>query len=130
GSLEVRDVQRQGDAIAHYGRVVEGTLRQGEEVRVEVDSAARWATMRHHSATHLLHRALREVLGEGATQAGSYVAPDTCTFDFSLDRAVSREELDTVFGIVNHAVRDDLPRVTRVMSLEQARQSGAMQLFG
>ncbi|MEA2683385.1 MAG: alanyl-tRNA synthetase [Chloroflexota bacterium] len=130
GTLEVRDVQKQGEAYAHYARVTSGILRVGDEVRAEVDEAARWATMRHHSATHLVHRALREVLGEGATQAGSYVAPDSCTFDFSLDRAVSREELDSVFGIVNRAVRDDIQRSTRVMPLEQARASGAMQLFG
>jgi len=129
-TLEVRDVQKQGDAYAHYAQVVEGSIAVGDEVRVEVDNEARWATMRHHSATHLVHRALREVLGEGATQAGSYVAPETCTFDFSLDRAVSREELEAVFGIVNRVVRDDLQRVTAVMPLAEARQSGAMQLFG
>jgi alanyl-tRNA synthetase len=130
GSAAVRDVQRQGNAVAHYARVVEGTLRAGDEVRVEVDGGSRWATMRHHSATHLVHRALREVLGERATQAGSYVAPDTCTFDFSLDRAVSGAELDAVFGIVNRVVRDDIPRTTRLMPLAEARESGAMQLFG
>jgi alanyl-tRNA synthetase len=130
GTLEVRDVQKQGDAFAHYARVVEGTVATGEDVRVEVDAEARWATMRHHSATHLVHRALREVLGEGATQAGSYVAPDTCTFDFNLDRALSGSELDAVLGIVNRSVREDLARLTRVMPLAEARHSGAMQLFG
>jgi alanyl-tRNA synthetase len=130
GTVEVRDVQRQGDAHAHYGVVVSGDLKVGEEVQVEVDHEARWATMRHHSATHLLHKALRTVLGEGATQAGSYVAPDTCTFDFNLDRAVSADEMDAVFRIVNRAVRDDLPKTTDVMPLEDARRSGAMMLFG
>jgi alanyl-tRNA synthetase len=70
------------------------------------------------------------VLGDGATQAGSYVAPDTCTFDFNLDRAVSADEMDAVFRIVNRAVRDDLPKTTDVMALEDARRSGAMMLFG
>jgi alanyl-tRNA synthetase len=130
GTVEVRDVQRQGDAHAHYGVVVSGELLVGEEVQVEVDHEARWATMRHHSATHLLHRALQTVLGDGATQAGSYVAPDTCTFDFNLDRAVSADEMDAVFRIVNRAVRDDLPKTTDVMALEDARRSGAMMLFG
>ncbi|MFN2462279.1 MAG: alanine--tRNA ligase [Candidatus Dormibacteria bacterium] len=130
GIIEVRDVQRQGDAHAHYGRMAEGTVRVGEKVRVEVDAQARWATMRHHSATHLVHRALREVLGEGATQAGSYVAPDSTTFDFVLDRAVSPEELGTVFATVNRFVREDVARETRVMPLEEARRTGAMQLFG
>jgi alanyl-tRNA synthetase len=130
GTLEVRDVQRQGEAHAHYARVTEGRLRVGDEVRVEVDATARWATMRHHSATHLVHRALREVLGEGATQAGSYVAPGSCTFDFSLERAMSAAELGTVLSIVNREVREDLPRHTRLMPLDEARQSGAVQLFG
>ena len=130
GTLDVRDVQKQGEAFGHYARVTEGRLAVGDEVRVEVDAAARWATMRHHSATHLVHRALREVLGEGASQAGSYVAPDSCTFDFSLGRAVTPSELEAIFRIVNRSVRDDIPRETRVMSLEEARQSGAIQLFG
>jgi alanyl-tRNA synthetase len=86
--------------------------------------------MRHHSATHLVHKALRTVLGEGATQAGSYVAPDTCTFDFNLDRAVLPEELDSVFRIVNRKVREDLPREVHLMRLEDARRGGAMMLFG
>ncbi|MFN2465388.1 MAG: alanine--tRNA ligase [Candidatus Dormibacteria bacterium] len=130
GSAEVRDVQKQGEAIAHYARIIEGVLRVGDEVRLEVDGTARWSTMRHHSATHLVHAALRGVLGEGATQAGSYVAPDACTFDFSLDRAVSPAELEAVFGIVNRHVREDIARTTRLMPIDEARQSGAMQLFG
>jgi alanyl-tRNA synthetase len=130
GTIEVRDVQRQGQAHAHYGVIASGDLSVGEQVQVEVDPEARWATMRHHSATHLVHKALRTVLGESATQAGSYVAPDTCTFDFNLDRAVSADEMDAIFRIVNRAVRDDLPKTTDVMALEDARRSGAMMLFG
>ena len=129
GSVEVRDVQHQGDANAHYGRVTGGRIRAGDEVTAEVDADARWATMRHHSATHLLPPPCAGCWG-GATQAGSYVAPDACTFDFTLDRAVARDELEAVFGLVARAVRDDVPRVTRVMALEDARRSGAMQLFG
>jgi alanyl-tRNA synthetase len=130
GTVEVRDVQRQGEAYAHYGVVSSGVVRVDDEVQVEVDRETRWSTMRHHSATHLLHKALRTVLGEGATQAGSYVAPDTCTFDFNLDRAVTGDELAAVFRIVNRAVRDDLLRSTDMMALEDARRSGAMMLFG
>ena len=130
GTVEVRDVQRQGEAHAHYGVVSSGAISTGEEVQVEVDEEARWSTMRHHSATHLVHRALRIVLGENATQAGSYVAPDTCTFDFNFERAVSPDELDAAFRIVNRTVRADIPRTTRQMSLEEARRSGAMMLFG
>src|SRR5258708_27091907 len=130
GTIEVRDVQRQGEAYAHYGIVSSGVVKVDEEVQVEVDRETRWSTMRHHSATHLVHKALRTVLGDGATQAGSYVAPDTCTFDFNLDRAVGGDELDAVFRIVNRAVRDDLPKSTDVMALEDARRSGAMMLFG
>src|SRR5258708_18956927 len=130
GTIEVRDVQRQGEAYAHYGIVSSGVVKVDEEVQVEVDRETRWSTMRHHSATHLVHKALRTVLGDGATQAGSYVAPDTCTFDFNLDRAVGGDELDAVFRIVNRAVRDDRPKSTDVMALEDARRSGAMMLFG
>ena len=130
GSVEVRDVQRQGDAFAHYGRVASGRLAVGDEVRAAVDADARWATMRHHSATHLLHRALREVLGQETHQAGSYVAPDSCSFDFTFNRAPTAGELDAVFSMVNRAVREDLVRQTREMALEEARQGGAMMLFG
>ena len=130
GTVEVRDVQRQGEAHAHYGVVASGQVAVGEKVQAEVDEEVRWATMRHHSATHLVHKALRGVLGEGATQAGSYVAPDTCTFDFNLDRSVLPEEMDSVFRIVNRKVREDLPREVHVMPLEDARRSGAMMLFG
>jgi alanyl-tRNA synthetase len=130
GTVEVRDVQRQGEAHAHYGMVASGRMAVGERVQAEVDAEVRWDTMRHHSATHLVHKALRTVLGEGATQAGSYVAPDTCTFDFNLDRAVLPEELDSVFRIVNRKVREDLPREVHLMRLEDARRSGAMMLFG
>jgi alanyl-tRNA synthetase len=130
GTVEIRDVQRQGEAHAHYGVVGSGRIAVGDEVQVEVDAEARWSTMRHHSATHLVHKALRTVLGEAATQAGSYVAPDTCTFDFNLERAVGPDELDAVFRIVNRTVRADLPRTTTEMPLEEARRSGAMMLFG
>ena len=130
GTVQVRDVQRQGEANAHYGRVESGRIAVGDRVQSEVDEETRLATMRHHSGTHLLHRALRQVLGEGASQAGSFVGPENCTFDFHLDRAVGAEELDAIFRIVNRAVRDDLPRTTREMPLEEARQSGAMMLFG
>jgi len=130
GTAQVRDVQRQGEANAHYGRVASGRIAVGDRVQSEVDKETRLATMRHHSGTHLLHRALRQVLGEGASQAGSFVGPENSTFAFHLDRAVGAEELDAIFRIVNRAVRDDLPRTTREMPLEEARQSGAMMLFG
>jgi alanyl-tRNA synthetase len=130
GTVQVRDVQRQGESHAHYGRVESGRIAVGDRVQAEVDEDTRWATMRHHSGTHLLHRALREVLGEGASQAGSFVGPDSCTFDFHLDRAVGRDELEAIFRVVNRAVREDLPRTTREMALDEARQSGAMMLFG
>jgi alanyl-tRNA synthetase len=130
GTFDVRDVQKQGDAFAHYGRVTAGRLKVGDEVQARVDQDSRWKTMRHHSATHLLHRSLREVLGEGATQAGSYVGPDTCTFDFSFARHVNDDEMEAVFGLINRAVRDDLQRTTRVVPLEDAKRMGAMMLFG
>ncbi|HEV3231888.1 MAG TPA: alanine--tRNA ligase, partial [Candidatus Dormibacteraeota bacterium] len=130
GTVEVLDVQKQGEAFAHYGKVASGRLVVGQEVTAEVDREARWATMRHHSATHLLHRALRQVLGETTHQQGSYVGPDTCTFDFNLSRAVAPGELHAIFTIVNRAVRDDIERVTRVMPVDEAKATGAMSLFG
>ncbi|MHB8510049.1 MAG: alanine--tRNA ligase [Candidatus Dormibacteria bacterium] len=130
GTVEVRDVQKQGEAFAHYGTVTSGRLASGEEVSAQVDAEARWATMRHHSATHLVHSALRAVLGDETQQQGSYVGPESCSFDFNLPRATSAGELDSIFGIVNRVVREDIERSTRVLPIEEARRSGAMQLFG
>ena len=114
---------------AHRVRVEEGALRRGQAVRAEVDRPRRAAIARHHSATHLLHRALREVLGESVVQRGSFVGPDHATFDFSYPRALAPEELQAVERRLNRAVRDNLAREVREMPAAEAQASGAMALF-
>ena len=126
----VRDTQRRGDAIAHYGAVEEGELVRGDTLRAHVDPNARAATARHHSATHLLHAALREVLGEHVEQKGSLVAPDRLRFDFSHYEPVSAEQLRAIERRVNTWVLGNDPAITETMPLAQARASGAIALFG
>ena len=131
GRLRVEDTQKPADGvIAHLGTVEVGRLRRGESLRAEVDRARRQATARHHSATHLLHKALRTVLGETAVQRGSYVGPDHTTFDFSFNRAVAADELRRVNRLVNQQVRAALPFHESLKPIAEARASGAMALFG
>ena len=115
---------------AHRARVEAGTLHRGEAVTAEVDRDRRGATARHHSATHLVHKALRETLGETVVQRGSFVGPEHATFDFSFPRGLSPEEIQTVEQRINAAVRDNLVRNVREMPVAEARASGAMALFG
>src|SRR5438270_1911172 len=131
GRVRVEDTQRPAEGvIAHLGTVELGAIRTGEQVRAEIDHARRAATARHHSATHLLHKALREVLGDTAIQRGSYVGPDHTTFDFSFNRALTPAEVRQVGRLVNQQVRAGLPFKESHQPLEQARRSGAMALFG
>jgi alanyl-tRNA synthetase len=115
---------------AHRARVDAGTLHRGETVTAEVDRDRRGATARHHSATHLLHRALRETLGETVVQRGSFVGPEHATFDFSFPRGLTALEVQVVERRVNAAVRDNLVRNVREMAVAEAQASGAMALFG
>ena len=131
GRLRVEDTQKPAEGvIAHLGVVELGALGTGEEVEAAVDTARRTATARHHSATHLLHKALRTVLGETATQRGSYVGPDHTTFDFAFNRALAPDELRRVARLVNQQVRAALPFNESHRPLAEARASGAMALFG
>lgn len=114
----------------HRGRVAEGTLSVGDEVEAQVDGELRAATACNHTATHLLHRALREVLGEHAAQAGSLVTPERLRFDFSHLSALTREQLDQVERIVNREIRANRPVETRVMGFKEAVEAGAVALFG
>src|SRR5438477_2725180 len=107
-----------------------GRIAGGEAVRAEVDRDRREAIRRHHSATHLLHKALRTVLGETAIKRGSYVGPDHTTFDFSFGRAVAADELRRVGRLVNQQVRAALPFQESFQPIAEARASGAMALFG
>ncbi len=118
-----------GHARVHSVRVEEGTLTPGTQVQAAVDGARRAQTARHHSATHLLNHALREVFGDTVVQRGSLVAPDHTTFDFSFPRALEPTELGELEHMVNDAVRRDLPRTVQEMPLADARASGAVALL-
>ena len=128
--FEVTDTQRHGDAIMHIGVVTGGALSAGAVVEARVDAGARRATARNHSATHLVHAALRAVLGEHVEQKGSLVAPDRLRFDFSHYEPVTKEEIRRIEAMVSAWVLDNDEARTEVMPLEEARRSGAIALFG
>ncbi|NCA70262.1 MAG: alanine--tRNA ligase [Sphingobacteriia bacterium] len=131
GCLEVLDTQRKGDGVlCHLGRVGEGELAVGDRVLARVDAERRRDTALNHSATHLLHAALRQVLGEHVQQKGSLVGPERLRFDFSHYEPVTREQLLTIERMVNREIRANHLVETRIMSLEDAKASGAMALFG
>jgi alanyl-tRNA synthetase len=114
--------------IVHYGHV-EGEIHVGELARAEVDAYRRDQSRRHHTATHLLHRALKDVLGEATSQQGSYVGPDQLRFDFNYSRPLDREQLQEVTSIINDRSMDDLPVHWEIMPMQQARQMGAIMMF-
>jgi alanyl-tRNA synthetase len=128
--FRVTDTRRHGDAHLHVGRVESGSFRTGDIVTATVDAATRQATVLNHSATHLLHAALRRVLGTHVLQKGSLVAPDRLRFDFSHTQAVTPEELDTIERLVNAEIRRNSAGQIRHMAYDDAIQSGAMALFG
>ncbi|PZN28681.1 MAG: alanine--tRNA ligase, partial [Proteobacteria bacterium] len=128
--FEVADTQKIGRAYAHIGRVHSGTLEVGDRVRAHVDEARRRATVLNHSATHLLHAALRKVLGTHVTQKGSLVAPDRLRFDFAHYAAVTPAELREIETLVNAEIRANAAAETRLMPYEEAVASGAIALFG
>ena len=122
--------KRLGDVFVHVGKVEKGSFRTGQAVELEVDNARRSANRQHHSATHLLHEALRRVLGEHVAQKGSLVEPTRLRFDFSHTKAVSAVELGKVEAIANAQVALNDQVNTRLMSVDAARAEGAMALFG
>jgi len=126
----VTDTQKLGKVHLHVGRLESGTLRTGDSVAAEVDHELRLATRRNHSATHLLHAALRKVLGLHVTQKGSLVAPDRLRFDFSHYSAVTPEELREIERLVNAEIRANASAETRLMKFDDAVAAGAMALFG
>ncbi|MCL6450315.1 MAG: alanine--tRNA ligase [Acetobacteraceae bacterium] len=131
GRLRVTAAHRLPDGrVVHLGQVVEGRLRVGQEVVARVDRDRRWAVARHHTATHLLHQALRQVLGEHVRQSGSLVAPDRLRFDFTHFGPLEEGELLAVEDAVNARVLEDLEVRAYEASLEEARAQGAMALFG
>ncbi len=131
GRFEITDVQKsKAGKYLHYGHVAKGGFRVGEKVKADVDVGRRAAICRAHSATHLLQKALREVLGEHVHQAGSLVEPDFLRFDFTHFSAVSAGELKDVERRVNDAILRGLPINVRGMGIEEAKKSGATALFG
>ena len=119
-----------GGRTAHVGKVVSGSFKTSDKVSLNVDAENRAKTCRNHSATHLLQKALQEVLGDGVEQAGSYQDPDKTRFDFSYHQAMTAEEIQKVETIVNNKILEALPVVTKEMSIEEAKKTGAMALFG
>ena len=129
--FKVEDTQKRGGgAHAHLGKVIKGELKIGDSVESQVDEQLRAATVLNHSATHLLHAALRQVLGTHVTQKGSLVAPDRLRFDFSHNRPVSAEELRKIEDLVNREIRKNAEADVREMGYDEAIKSGAMALFG
>lgn len=128
--FEVTDCQKQGRAHLHIGTLSAGTLSVGDELGSFVNSKRRHITALHHSATHLLHAALRTVLGEHVQQKGSLVTADRLRFDFSHFEAVSAEQLQTIEQMVNEQIMANTAVETEIMPIEQAREKGAMALFG
>jgi alanyl-tRNA synthetase len=129
--FRVGDTQKKlGDVFVHIGKLERGALKVGDGVELLVDHERRSATRANHSATHLLHEALREVLGDHVAQKGSLVAPDRLRFAFSHPQPMSPEEVARVEAIANRVVLENAPVETRLMALEDAMQSGARALFG
>ncbi|MGS0647580.1 alanine--tRNA ligase [Komagataeibacter melomenusus] len=129
--IAVTDTQKKlGDLLVHYGTVIEGTVKPGMAVTAQVDHARRSAIRAHHSATHLLHEALRRRLGTHVTQKGSLNAPDRLRFDVSQPRPITPEELAEIEAEVNARIRENTDVTTRSMTPEEAIEQGAMALFG
>ena len=129
-TLRVRDTKVRGGLYAHEATVEEGALAVGAEVTAAIDAGRRELIRRNHTATHLLDAALKKVLGEHVSQAGSLVAPDRLRFDFTHFEALTADELARVEGMVNAEIFAGEPIVTRVMGIEEAKASGAVALFG
>ncbi|MGN0271548.1 MAG: alanine--tRNA ligase [Lachnospiraceae bacterium] len=131
GTFRVEDtIQLRGGKVGHVGKVTKGMFKVGDTVTLRVNEKKRNLTRRNHSATHLLQKALREVLGTHVEQHGSYVDEGRLRFDFSHFAAMTEEEITKVENIVNEKIADSLPVVTKIMSLDEAKKSGAMALFG
>ncbi len=130
GKFVVTDTQKIGNAIGHHGKLVEGVLSTADSAMAQVDEERRTAITLNHSATHLLHAALREVLGEHVTQKGSLVKAESLRFDFSNLEGVKAEELRKVERIVNQQIRLNHEIETNLMDIDAAKEKGAMALFG
>ncbi|WP_336041631.1 alanine--tRNA ligase [Acinetobacter dispersus] len=130
GIFEVQDTKKSGGAFVHQGIVTMGSLKATQNVEATVKADIRAATARNHSATHLLHAALRQILGEHVQQKGSLVASDILRFDFANDQPVSFEQLQQIERLVNAEVIANSPVTTELLDIESAKAKGAMMLFG
>ncbi len=131
GSFEVEDTQKiQPEVFGHHGRVKAGVMRVGDAIEARVDEGLRARTMRNHSVTHLMHKALREVLGPHVQQKGSLVDADKTRFDFAHNKPLTDAEIRRVEGLVNAEILQNSATRARVMAMEEAKNSGAMMLFG
>ena len=130
GSFLVSDTRKSGKANVHFGKMQSGTLNVADQATAKVDAERRAAIVLNHSATHLMHAALRQVLGDHVQQKGSLVAPDKLRFDFSHYEGVTPEQLEQIESLVNEQVRKNIRADTRLMSYDDAVASGAMALFG
>ncbi|MEB8431640.1 alanine--tRNA ligase [Cocleimonas sp. KMM 6892] len=128
--FDVKDTQKQGDVYIHYGIVSSGSFGTGDDVMAEVDNERRQAIVLNHSGTHLMHKALRQVLGEHVEQKGSLVTPERLRFDFSHGEPMTKAEIAEVERIVNHEIRLNAEAKADVMSMDDAIEKGAMALFG
>ena len=131
GEFRVEDTAKlKGGRVAHTGVVTSGTIKSGDKATLSVDAERRSLICKNHSATHLLQKALKTVLGDHVEQAGSFVSDGRLRFDFSHNQAMTPDEIKKVEEIVNKEIREDLPVNTEVMTLEDAKKTGAMALFG
>ncbi|MBK9442443.1 MAG: alanine--tRNA ligase [Comamonadaceae bacterium] len=131
GLFEVADTQKlKADVFAHQGTLKSGALKVGDGVTAHVNSALRAATVRNHSATHLMHKALREVLGSHVQQKGSLVNPERTRFDFAHNAPVTDVQIREIEALVNAEILDNTATLARVMDIESAQKTGAMMLFG
>src|SRR5699024_5873571 len=130
-SLYVENVQKapQGQHL-HYAKVKDGEIRTGDQVTAVVDSEFRTLIIKNHTATHLLHQALKDVLGDHVSQAGSVVTPERLRFDFSHYQAIGNEELQQIEQIVNEKIWEAIPVQINTMKIDEAKEMGAMALFG
>jgi alanyl-tRNA synthetase len=129
--FQVQDTQKiKADVFGHHGTLTQGCLKVGDAVQAQVNTQARAATMRNHSATHLMHKALREVLGSHVQQKGSLVTPERTRFDFAHNAPVSDEQIRRIEALVNAEVLANAATQARVMDIESAQKTGAMMLFG
>jgi len=128
--MEVYDCKKTSDGkFLHIGKIMSGAVQVGDKVTATIDVEKRKATARNHTATHLLHKALKHVLGDHVHQAGSMVSPDRLRFDFTHFSAMTQEQIEAVENEVNSKILDDLPVKTKIMTIDEAKKSGATALF-